>query len=630
SEYIRWLAEQDGQVASRYWADRLEGFEQAAELPRRQRQAQGYEAMRVTCSLDRKQTERISQAAREQGVTVNTLLQTAWGLLLHKYSGTTDAVFGSVVSGRPAALPGVEGMIGLFINTIPVRVKCEAEETVACVLQQAQKQALASQAYDYYPLHEIQAQITRHRELFNHILVFENYPVEEQAGSLGETAGLEITGVQAEEQTNYDLNVMIMPGEEMSIHFDYNAQVFEREVMERLQRHLMRIIEQIVADLNISVQELELLTTAEREQLLVQFNDTAADIPRGAAVHSLFEQQAATTPDRLAVVCAEQSLTYRDLEEQANRIAQWLRAHGVTAEDRVGVLMNRSPQLLAGLLGILKAGAAYVPIDPLLPKERMEGMIQDAGMQFMLTDAGQLGIVTGLQETALRHVLCLDDMLMEELEGQPERADRTSHGGHTVSFSSAKELAGYSSMPVGVEIRPSGSAYVIYTSGTTGTPKGVVVEHRNVVNFISGMIRELPFGTHASMLCVTTVSFDIFVTESWVPLSCGMQIVLASEEAQQDPVLLAELLNEHPVHMMQTTPSRLMLLLGDARSAAQLRNVHTLLVGGEAFPSSLYGQLREHTDAELYNMYGPTETTVWSTFDRLGGDERIGIGRPMA
>ncbi|WP_407873315.1 non-ribosomal peptide synthase/polyketide synthase [Paenibacillus melissococcoides] len=603
SEYLRWLSEQDMQTASKYWAGMLAGFEQAAELPRRQRQAQGYEAMRVTCSLDRKRTERIAQAAREQGVTVNTLLQTAWGVLLHKYSGTNDAVFGSVVSGRPASLPGVEGMIGLFINTIPVWVKSEAGDTVARVLQQVQEQALASQACDYYPLHEIQAQSARNRELFNHILVFENYPVEEQAGSLEDAAGLKITGIQAEERTNYDLNVMILPGKEMTLHFDYNAQVYERDGMERLQRHLMQIVEQIVEDSNIPVQNLELLTTAEREQLLVQFNDTKAAIPEEASIPSLFERQAAKTPDRPAVVCAEQRLTYRELEEQANRIAQWLRAHGVTAEERVGILMNRSPQLIAGLLGILKSGAAYVPIDPLLPEERMESMIRDSGMKVMLTDAAYVETLSVFKETSLRHALCVDD---HEL------------------------LAGYPFEPVGLKIKPTGSAYVIYTSGTTGTPKGVVVEHRNVVNFISGMIRELPFGTHASMLCVTTVSFDIFAAESWVPLSCGMQIVLAGEEAQQDPAVLAELLAQHPVQMAQMTPSRLMLLLGDARSAAQLRSIGTLLVGGEAFPSTLYGQLREHTDAAVYNMYGPTETTVWSTFDRLEGEEPISIGRPMA
>ncbi|RJG15092.1 non-ribosomal peptide synthetase, partial [Paenibacillus thiaminolyticus] len=385
SEYIRWLSEQDGQAAAKYWADMLAGFEQMSELPRRRkRQAQGYEARRVTCSLGRKLTERISQAAREQGVTVNTLLQTAWGLLLHKYSGTHDAVFGSVVSGRPAELPGVEGMIGLFINTIPVRVKCEAGDTVARVLEHVQEQALASQAHDYYPLHEIQAQSSKNRELFNHILVFENYPVEEQAGSLGDAAGLNITGVQAEEQTNYDLNVMILPGEEMTLHFDYNAQVYEREGMERLQRHLLHIAEQIAADSSIPVQELELLITAERERLLLQFNDTQAAIPEEASIPSLFERQATKTPDRPAVVCADQRLTYRELEEQANRIAQWLRAHGVAVEDRVGVLMNRSPRLIAGLLGILKAGAAYVPIDPILPKERMEAMLRDSGMQVML------------------------------------------------------------------------------------------------------------------------------------------------------------------------------------------------------------------------------------------------------
>uniref|UniRef100_UPI0021009365 non-ribosomal peptide synthetase n=1 Tax=Paenibacillus thiaminolyticus TaxID=49283 RepID=UPI0021009365 len=569
---------------------------------------------------------------------MNTLLQTAWGLLLHKYSGTHDAVFGSVVSGRPADLPGVEGMIGLFINTIPVRVKSEAGDAVARVLQQVQEQALASQAYDYYPLHEIQAQSSKNRELFDHILVFENYPVEEQTGSIGDASGLNITGVQAEEQTNYDLNVMILPGEEMTLHFDYNAQVYERDGIERLQRHLLHIVEQIAAESSIPVQELELLTMVEREQLLVQFNDTQAAIPEEASIPSLFERQAAQTPDRPAVVFADQCLTYRELEEQANRIAQWLRAHGVSAEDRVGVLMNRSPRLIAGLLGILKAGAAYVPIDPILPKKRMVAMIRDSGMKVMLTDSVQLGMVTDLHKTSLRHVLCPDDALTEELVGRTGQVDQAgenegnkiSLGGERISLSFAKQLAEHSSAPVGVEIKPTGSAYVIYTSGTTGTPKGVVVEHGNAVNFISGMIRELPFGTHDSMLCITTVSFDIFAAESWVPLSCGMQVVLAGEEAQQDAAVLAELLAQHPVQMMQLTPSRLMLLLGDARSAAHLRSIETLLVGGEAFPYTLYEQLREHTDAAVYNMYGPTETTVWSTFDRLEGEERISIGRPMA
>ncbi|WP_036667215.1 condensation domain-containing protein, partial [Paenibacillus sp. UNC217MF] len=327
-DYIRWLSEQDGNSARSYWKEQLEGSEALSALPKRQRQtqgyeaAQGYEAKRVSWIVPREQSKAIALAATAHGVTVSTLLQTAWGLVLHAYSGSRDAVFGGVVSGRPADLPGVEGMIGLFINTLPVRVTCDGQETVADLLRRMQGQALASQGYAYYPLHEIQAQCAGTRELFDHILVFENYPMQTaQAEASADASGLEITGVQADEQTNYDLNVMIQPGEELHIHFDYNGQVYEQGTMERLQGHWMRMVEQIVSTPNVAVDKLELLTAEEREELLATFNDTAMELPAEATVHGLFEQQAARTPEQPALVSGEAVWTYGELEARANRIA---------------------------------------------------------------------------------------------------------------------------------------------------------------------------------------------------------------------------------------------------------------------------------------------------------------------
>ncbi|WP_312847107.1 non-ribosomal peptide synthetase, partial [Paenibacillus popilliae] len=639
-------------------------------LPKRQRQtqgyeaAQGYEAKRVSWIVHQEQSKAIALAATAHGVTVSTLLQTAWGLVLHAYSGSRDAVFGGVVSGRPSDLPGVEGMIGLFINTLPVRVTSDGQETVADLLRRMQAQALTSQGYAYYPLHEIQAQCAGTRELFDHILVFENYPMQTaQAEASADASGLEITGVQADEQTNYDLNVMIQPGEELHIHFDYNGQVYEQGTMERLQGYWMRMVEQIVSTPNMAVDKLELLTAEEREELLVTFNDTAMELPAEATVHGLFEQQAARTPEQPALVSGEAVWTYGELEARANRIAGWLRAHGVRSEDRVGVLLSRSPQLIAGLLGVLKAGAAYVPLDPALPEARIEGMIQDADIRILLSEGTQTEKVAGWEETPLQHVLCLDEersavteiaatdvkgkkesMSATDTEGKKEHLAASDAAGQKncsamVRFASAEELETYSPISTrstdvqsDVQTTPMNSAYVIYTSGTTGKPKGVVVEHRNVVNFIAGMVRSLPFAPSASILSVTTVSFDIFVTESWVPLSCGMQIVLASEAELQDPALLGDVLAEHPVQLMQTTPSRLSMMLEQEHSAAQLRRIPALLIGGEPLPAALLKQLRANTNASLYNMYGPTETTVWSTFEHLEDSEggKVSIGRPLA
>ncbi|WP_326101593.1 amino acid adenylation domain-containing protein [Paenibacillus alvei] len=385
------------------------------------------------------------------------------------------------------------------------------------------------------------------------------------------------------------------------------------------------------------------------------FNDTAVELPAEATLHTLFEQQAALTPEQPALVSGEAVWTYGELEAQANRIAGWLRAHGVRSEDRVGVLLSRSPQLIAGLLGVLKAGAAYVPLDPALPAARIKGMIQDAGIQILLSEGAQMETVADWEETPLRHVLfldkerlavtCLDEersavteIAAAAVEGKKERLAATDAEGNCsamVRFASAEELEAYSptsTRSTDVPTTPMNSAYVIYTSGTTGKPKGVVVEHRNVVNFIAGMVRSLPFAPSASMLSVTTVSFDIFVTESWVPLSCGMQIVLANEAELQDPALLGDLLAEHPVQLMQTTPSRLSMMLKQEHSAAQLRRIPALLIGGEPLPAALLEQLRAQTNASLYNMYGPTETTVWSTFEHLkeSEGEKVSIGRPLA
>nr|WP_231515113.1 non-ribosomal peptide synthetase [Paenibacillus sp. UNC217MF] len=410
------------------------------------------------------------------------------------------------------------------------------------------------------------------------------------------------------------------------------------------------------------------------------------ELPAEATVHGLFEQQAARTPEQPALVSGEAVWTYGELEARANRIAGWLRAHGVRSEDRVGVLLSRSPQLIAGLLGVLKAGAAYVPLDPALPAARIEGMIQDAGIRILLSEGTQTATVSGWEETPLQHVLCLDEersavteiaativegkkeslaatdveekkerlaatdveekeerLTAAVVEGKKEHLAASDAAGQkncsAMRFASAEELETYSPASMGatevqsdVPTTPMNSAYVIYTSGTTGKPKGVVVEHRNIVNFIAGMVRSLPFAPSASILSVTTVSFDIFVTESWVPLSCGMQIVLASEAELQDPALLGDLLAEHPVQLMQTTPSRLSMMLEQEHSAAQLRRIPALLIGGEPLPAALLKQLRAQTNASLYNMYGPTETTVWSTFEHLKDSEgeKVSIGRPLA
>ncbi|NEW09936.1 amino acid adenylation domain-containing protein, partial [Paenibacillus sp. SYP-B3998] len=394
SQYIQWMEKQDGKAASMYWNKYLAGYEGQIALPQGKAQGQGedkpYVREHVVCDLGKPLSGRMSRLAKQHQVTLNTLMQAAWGVLLQKYNGTGDAVFGGVVSGRPAEIPGIEEMVGLFINTIPIRVTCNPEASFAEVMGKLQQQALDSGSYDYYPLYEIQAQSAQKQNLINHIMVFENYPVEEQmerSGGQDGSSNLVITDVQVAEQTNYDFNLIVMPGEEIVIRFDYNAQVFDRTSIERVKGHLVNVLEQIVANSQVAVGELELTTAAEKDEIMHAFNDTAADYPRNQTIHQLFEEQAERNAEALAVVYEDKQWTYRELNERANGLARTLRARGVQAEQLVGILAERSLDMVVGILAILKAGGAYVPIDPEYPEDRIRYMLEDSGAQVLLLQA---------------------------------------------------------------------------------------------------------------------------------------------------------------------------------------------------------------------------------------------------
>uniref|UniRef100_UPI00037F048E non-ribosomal peptide synthetase n=1 Tax=Paenibacillus sp. OSY-SE TaxID=1196323 RepID=UPI00037F048E len=391
SQYIEWLEQQDEEAASAYWSEYLAGYDQHTALPqgKDQGRSEAYAAEHIDCELGKDLSVRLNEAAKRNLVTLSTLLQTTWGIMLQKYNGTGDVVFGGVVSGRPADMPGIEEMIGLFINTIPVRVTADAGESFADIMCRLQEQALASAKHDHYPLYEIQAQSAQKQELINHIMVFENYPMEEQIEQLEslDGKGLKLKDVMVTEQTNYDFNLVIMPGDEIVIRLDYNGIVFDRTSMEQLKGHLVNMLEQIAANPQIPVGELELATAAEKAQIVDVFNNTVVEYPREKTIHQLFEEREERIPDAVAVIFEDKRLTYAELNAAANRIAHLLRDRGVARGTLVGICAERSLEMVVGLLGILKAGGAYVPIDPSYPQERINAMLEDTAISVMLTQA---------------------------------------------------------------------------------------------------------------------------------------------------------------------------------------------------------------------------------------------------
>ncbi|PIK32742.1 non-ribosomal peptide synthetase, partial [Bacillus siamensis] len=313
----------------------------------------------------RELTGKLADLAARNHVTIHTALQSVWGVLLAKYNQTDDVVFGSVVSGRDAKVPGIENMVGLFINTIPTRIQASDHQSFREVLQRVQEGAIESQAYSYLNLSDVQSLSELKRDLIDHVIIFENYALDEQALDQGENElGFVFHELKGNEATNYGLTVVAVPGEQLILKFAYDESLYSETIIENLGIHLTRLMEQAAEDEHREIGDLQLLSNEEKDWILSEFNQTQTDYPKDKTVQQLFMEQADRTPERTAVVCGHETLTYRELNERSNQIARLLLKKGVQPETIVGIMADRSPEMIAGMIGILKTGAAYLPIDP--------------------------------------------------------------------------------------------------------------------------------------------------------------------------------------------------------------------------------------------------------------------------
>ncbi|WP_243391509.1 non-ribosomal peptide synthetase [Paenibacillus sp. GM1FR] len=602
-DYIEWLEKQDDQAASGYWTAFLAGYEGQTVLPGQKEPAPSgrFMADHVTAELGKDLSKRMDRVAKQHLVTVNTLLQAVWGVMLQKYNGTNDAVFGSVVAGRPAEIPGIESMIGLFINTVPVRVNSEVDTVFTDLMAKLQERALDSGRYDYYPLYEIQARSVQKQNLINHIIAFENYPVDEQMEQAGDQqhGGLTIADVQMEEQTNYNFNVTVMPGAEIEIRFDFNAEVFDKDSIERLKGHLVHLLEQVTDNPEITVGELELVTEAEKADLLGRFNDTTTEFPRGQTLIQLFEEQAEYIPDASAISMNEQEMTYRELNERVNRLARTLRSHGISQGRLVAIMAERSIEMVIGILATHKAGAAYVPIDPEYPEERIRFLIEDSGAQVMLTQSSLRERLAGVDSLIL-----LDDESFYHEDG--------------------------TNLNPGIEA--TDLACVIYTSGTTGKPKGNLVSHRNIVRVVQNT-NYIHITNRDHVLQLSSYSFDGAIFDIFGALTNGARLVLVPRETLLEIGLLADLIQRQRISVMFITTAFFNVLVDVNVNC--FRDVRAILFGGERVSVGHVRKALAHLGAgRLNHVYGPTESTIFTTYLPVDFvDESaltVPIGRPIS
>ncbi|WP_434703206.1 non-ribosomal peptide synthase/polyketide synthase [Pseudomonas sp. Z1-12] len=633
-DYIAWLQRQDTSLGEEFWTQQLRTLDEPVRLaqvfarPAQDVSANLYGHHHV--QLDAQQTQRLAEFARESKVTVNTLVQAAWLLLLQRYTGKASVAFGATVAGRPADLMGVEGQIGLFINTLPVIASPRPEQALGDWLHSVQAQNLALREFEHTALFDIQRWAGLGGEaLFDNILVFENYPISE-ALEHGAPDGLRFGAVDNLEQTNYPLTLLVSLGAELAVQFSYQCASFAPASVEQIGVHLRRLLLQMSDGTQRPLGELSLLDSGETHQQVQGWNATAAAYPDEHCVHRLFEAQARRTPDATALVFAEQALSYAELNVRANRLAHRLIEQGVGPDQLVGVALERGVEMIVALLAILKAGGAYVPLDPQYPADRLAHMIEDSGIELLLTQRSQLNQLP----LSCGSELARDGGGSVNIDGEGGGliASKLAPTGVCVNTLVLDQeggwLDGYAGDAPATRLDAAHLAYAIYTSGSTGKPKGVMVRHGALANFVASMVREPGIAASDRVLSLTTFSFDIFGLELYGALLSGACVVLVDKQSAHDPEALLKTIDQQHVSVVQATPSTWRMLLDHPASA--LLAGRKCLCGGEALAEDLAERLLA-VAGEVWNLYGPTETTIWSAAYRLTAEQRLPyLGRPIA
>ncbi len=591
--YIEWLGRQDKEKGLSFWREYLGGYDRPVHLPGDRGGSKpgppgNYIKREYSFVLDVSSAEALAGIAGESRVSLTTVFQALWGVLLQKYNNTGDVVFGLTVSGRPPEIPGIERMVGLFINTVPFRVKAAASRRFSSLLGDLHRRTAESKAWEYVSLADIQAGSPVKDQLITHLMIFQNYPFEEglkDAGSMYGT-GFDVEGIESFEQTNYDFTCTVTSGEVVSITFDYNGSLYTGQFIKRTARHFEHLMRQVAQDPRTAVRDLEIVTEEEKRQLYDFCNINTGACPPSQPVHRLFEEQAEKTPDRIALIGPIGpiglirpigALSYSALDKRSGRLALGLREKGAGPGAIVAVKMPRSVEVVTGILAVLKAGAAYLPIDPDYPEERINYMLADSGARILS------GETSG------------SDLPLFPATRNPQPATTLS--------------------------------YVIYTSGSTGRPKGVLVEHRNLTAYINAFQKEFRLCRGDTVLQQASFAFDTFAEETWPILLSGGTLAVATGEEVIDIDLLIEFIRRFRVTVVSVSP-RLLGVLNRRVSPPvnPVPGVRLFIGGGDTLKP---GDIDNLPPGSVYNTYGPTETTVCATYYRCKPGDFFPIGKPV-
>ncbi|MGE1096989.1 non-ribosomal peptide synthetase [Bacillus altitudinis] len=598
-EYIQWLEKQDKQASLEYWTQSLAGFEGQSTFKEQRKQTNEHELGEIEWAMSKEETAALSELAFQQNATLSSALQSVWSILLSRYQRSNDVLFGTVVSGRPADLAGVDRMVGLFINVIPRRIQLTDQMTFRSLLSETQQQSLAAEPHQYIPIYDIQAKAGQ-QQLIDHIVVFENVPAakkDEQESLLGFT----VEDMNVYEKSNYDLNLLASPGEQLQLKLAFNQRAFDPAFVHKLKDQLTLLIKGTIKHPDQSVHTLTLVTKQEKQRMLEEWNAPELEHDQ-LYLTKWFEHNVRKQPNAVALSAGDHTMTYAELNEQANRLARHLQKNGVNHQTVTAILAERTPELIVSLLAVLKAGATYVPIDPDYPESRIQYMLKDSGATHLLTHSSFISQTRSLA-----------------FDG-------------TYLFADDQEILLMSSENLPLEAGLDDTAYIMYTSGTTGQPKGIMTTHSNIARVVKNT-NYLTILETDTLLSLSNSVFDGFTFDVYGALLNGAKLVLPQKETILDMGKLTELIKGEHISVM-FVPTALFHLLVD-EGTDWMRGVRKVLFGGER---ASVQHVRKAFDVmgkgRLLNVYGPTESTVFATYYPI--DEAIPleahsipIGKPL-
>ncbi|HEX3045902.1 MAG TPA: amino acid adenylation domain-containing protein, partial [Bacillota bacterium] len=615
-EFIQWGRNLDQNQQKDYWREYLGGFDAKTLLPYERfdrhdckPKADSFLAREFSKPLSDELSGRIARFVKDHNLTTATLFYAAWGILLQKYNNSPDVIFGTTVSGRPHQLKGVNDIAGLFINTLPLRINTGSDQTIQSLLDGINQNLNGRENFEATSLAEIKlcSAMSGKETLFDSIIVVENYPLSklmEQPGPI------QLTGYSMRERTNFDLTLAVMAFDKIEMKWIYNCEGFSPETVENLAQQYIQALTGIIQAPNTKLGDLEILTEAEKRQLLVEYNQTRTDFPKDKTLPELFEEQAARLPDHPALVFENQTMSYRELNQRANQLAGFLREKGIKPGGIVGLLLDRSIEMMVAIWGILKAGAAYLPLDPEFPKERNLAIFNDAGATILIAHESLCGKLGGPSE-ATQAIYPAEFLIIEQV---------------------LTGIQHFSGENLKVHNNSGDHAYIMYTSGSTGLPKGILTRHYNISRVVKNT-NYIDISDSDVILQLSNYAFDGSTFDIFGALLNGAKLVLIKKEVVLDGYRLGELIKTQGVTVFFITTALFNTLVD--LEVESLKGVRKILFGGERVSVPHVRKALETLGPDVVvHVYGPTETTVYASYYPVREiDEELGtipIGKPLA